>query len=119
MIPAQRTSRLLIVGRDPLLRKLRAEVLKQRGYDVFPATDYSDALTRCKPGAYDAVLVSGEENEQEALDFCVEVRGINPEQIVIVIARPHVYIPNDSCPDDIVENSHPTELIASLQAALA
>jgi len=119
MIPTQRTPRLLVVGRDPLLRKLRADVLKQRGYDVFPATDYADALTRCKPGAYDAVLISGEENEQEALDFCEQVRGFNPEQVVIVIARPHVYIPGDSCPDDILETPHPKELIASVQAALA
>jgi CheY-like chemotaxis protein len=70
--------RLLVVGRDPLLRKLRAEVLKTRGYSVFPATDYADALSRGKPGAYDAVLVSGEKNEQEALDFCEEVRSLNP-----------------------------------------
>ena len=119
MVPAAKAPRLLIVGRDPLLRKLRAEVLKTRGYSVFPATDYADALSRCKPGAYDAVLVNGEENEQEALDFCEEVRGLNPDQIVIVVARPHVYIPGDSCPDDVVENGHPNELLASLEAALA
>src|SRR3954469_15070453 len=110
--------RLLIVGRDPLLRKLRAEVLKTRGYSVFPATDHADALSRCKPGAYDAVLVSGEEDEPEALDFCEEVRRFNPNQICIVIARPNVYIPGDACPDDVVENGHPSELIASVQAAL-
>lgn len=119
MVSATNGLRLLIVGRDPLLRKLRAEILKLRGYAVFPATDYADALSRCKPGAYDAVLVSGEESEQEALDFCEEVRGLNPNQIVIVIARPHVYIPGDSCPDDVIENGHPSELLASLEAALA
>lgn len=111
--------RLLLVGRDPLLRKIRADVLKRCGYAVFPATDYEDALSRCKPNSYDAVLVSGEDNEQEALDFCEEVRTLNPNQIVIVIARPHVYIPGDSCPDDVVENMHPTELIESVKAALA
>jgi DNA-binding response OmpR family regulator len=119
MGPNPQSKRLLVVGRDPLLRKLRAEVLKSRGYSVFPATDHADALTRCKPGAYDAVLVSGEENEKEALDFCEEVRQLNPDQIVIVIARPHVYIPNDACPDEIVQDSHPVELIASVQAALS
>src|SRR3954468_17275359 len=62
---AQNPHRLLLVGRDALLRKLRAEVLKRCGYWVFPATDHADAITRCKPGAYDAVLVSGEEDEQE------------------------------------------------------
>jgi CheY-like chemotaxis protein len=116
---APRNQRLLVVGRDALLRKLRAEILKTQGYSVFPATDYADALTRCKPGAYDAVLVSGEPDEQEALDFCAEVRGVNPNQIVIVITRPHVYIPGDSCPDEVVENGRPTALIASVEAALA
>jgi len=113
------SGRLLVVGRDPLLRRLRAEVLKNCGYAVFPATDYDDALTRCKPGAYDAVLVSGEESEREALDFCEEVRRINPDQIVLVIVRPHVFVPGDACPDEVVENGRPTELIASVEAALA
>lgn len=116
---AQVPHRLLLVGRDALLRKLRAEVLKRCGYSVFPATDHEDAITRCKPGAYDAVLVSGEEDEHEALEFCEEVRRTNPEQVVIVIARPNVYIPGDSCPDDVVENGRPTELIESVKAALA
>jgi DNA-binding response OmpR family regulator len=118
MVP-QSGQRLLLVGRDPLMRKIRADVLKRCGYSVFPATDYEDALSRCKPEAYHAVLVSAEDDEQEALDFCEEVRKLNPHQVVIVIARPNVYIPGDSCPDDIVENIQPTELIESLRAALA
>jgi hypothetical protein len=71
------------------------------------------------PGAYDAVLVSGEEGEQEALDFCADVRSLNPHQIIIVIARPHVYIPGDSCPDDGVMNGHTSDLLAGLEDALA
>jgi DNA-binding response OmpR family regulator len=111
--------RLLLVGRDPNLRKLRAEVLKRCGYSVFPATDYEDALTRCKPDAYHAVLISAEDDDKEALEFCESVRELNPKQVVIVIARPNVYIPSDSCPDHVVENLRPTELIESLKAALA
>jgi DNA-binding response OmpR family regulator len=97
---------------------LRAEVLRSRGYSVFPATDHQDAKTRCKTGAYEAVLVSGEEGEREALDFCEEVKKLNPEQVVIVIARPHVYIPGGSCPDDIV-NDGPSHLLRSVEQALA
>ena len=119
MLSSRNPKRLLLVGRDPLLRRLRADVLKTCGYSVYPATDYRDALTRCKPGAYDAVLVSGEEDREEALDFCQEVRRFNPDQIVLVIVRPHVYVPGDACPDDVVENGRPVELIASLEAALA
>jgi hypothetical protein len=119
LVPATGTRRLLLVGRDSLLRKLRAEVLKSRGYTVFPATDPDDALTRCKPGAYDAVLVSGEEDEQEALDFCEQVRHLNPNQVVIIIVRPNVYIPGDSCPDEVAENGSPSELLRTVQSALA
>jgi DNA-binding response OmpR family regulator len=118
MVTHPKEVRLLLVCRDPLLRKLRAEVLRSRGYTVFPATDYEDAKTRCKPGAYEAVLVSGEEGEQEALDFCETVKKLNPEQIVIVIARPHVYIPGDSCPDDVV-NDGPSQMLKSVEQALA
>ena len=118
-MPALGSRRLLLVGRDSLLRKLRAEVLKTRGYAVFPATDYDDALTRCKPGAYDAVLISGEEGQQEALDFCEEVRKFNPDQIVIVIVRPNVYIPGDSCPDEVAQDGSPNELLRTVQSALA
>ena len=113
------SKRLLVVGHDPLLRRLRAEVLKKCGYTVFPASDYDDALSRCKPGAYDAVLVSGEEDKDEALAFCEQVRTFNPDQVVLLIIRPNVYVPGDSCPDEIVENGRPSELISSVREALA
>lgn len=119
MTPHKSGQRILVVGRDPLLRRLRAEVLKTRGYAVYPASNYDDALTRCKPGSYDAVLVSGEEDKDAALEFCEKVRQFNPQQVVLVIVRPHVYLPADACPDDVVENGRPVELIKTLESALA
>jgi len=47
--------RVLLVDPDPLLRRLRAEVLRQAGYRVFPSTDLEAALTRVKPGAFDLI----------------------------------------------------------------
>ena len=110
--------RILLVDDDVFHRKLRSEILTRSGYDVYPATDYEDALFRCKPGTYDLVLVSGQRDEKAALEFCQKVRSLNPEQIVIVLAKPFAYIPDEACPDDVVTDG-PRELLATVKQALS
>jgi CheY-like chemotaxis protein len=113
----ENASRLLLVDPNPVSRKLRARVLNERGYAVFPARSFDDAISRVKPDAYLAVLVSGDD-EQEALDFCERLRSVHPKQLVIVLAQPESYIPEDACPDQVLEGATPMQVAKAVDQAL-
>jgi CheY-like chemotaxis protein len=116
-MPHPEDKRILLVDADSTLRMIRHEILLREGYGVYPAFSPADALSRCKPGAYELVLFSSN-NEAEALEFCSEVRKLNPDQLVIVLSRPNAYIPPGSCPDEVVSDG-PRELLARVDAALS
>ena|ERR687889_721464 len=110
------TRRVLLVDPDPVSRKLRARLLNDSGYAVFPARDAEDAISRIKPGAYQAVLIAGD--EEQALEFCEQVRRVHPEQVVIVIAKPDAYIPQEPCPDTVLRGGEPAQVLQTVNAAL-
>jgi CheY-like chemotaxis protein len=109
--------RILLVDDDPLLRRIRAEILAHHGYSVCQAENLDDAIARCEPGAYDLVLLNGQEDESAAIETCEELKRLNPDQVVIVLALPTAYVPADSCPDDVVSEG-PRELLVRVEAAL-
>jgi hypothetical protein len=109
-------SRVLLVDPDPVSRKLRSRLLNESGYAVFPARDSEDAISRVKPGAYDAVLIA--EDERRALAFCEQVRRADPEQVVIVIAEPWAYIPQQPCPNEVLRGGSPKDILRTVNAVL-
>lgn len=112
------TKRVLLVDPHPVSRKLRARLLNASGYVVFPARDVEEAMSRIKPGAYQAVLIAGD--EEQALRFCEQVRLVHPDQVVIVIAEPHAYIPpaKERCPDEVLRGGKPAQVLETVNAAL-
>jgi CheY-like chemotaxis protein len=109
-------SRVLLVDPDPVSRKLRSRLLNENGYAVFPARNSEDAISRVKPGAYDAVLIAGD--EPKALEFCEAVRRSHPEQVVIIIADPWAYIPQQSCPDEVLRGGGPEGILRTVNSVL-
>ena len=85
---------------------------------MFPARDVEEAMSRIKPGAYQAVLIAGD--EEQALRFCEQVRLVHPDQVVIVIAEPHAYIPpaKERCPDEVLRGGKPAQVLETVNAAL-
>lgn len=66
-------------------RKQKISALKQRGYAVFPALKLSEARSRCRPEAYDLIIISGSGQSEEAVALCEELRARTPRQEVLLM----------------------------------
>ncbi len=76
-------SKVLIVDRS-IDRKQRIAALKERGFLVFPALQLAEARSRCKPGAYDLIVVNAQDEPELAASFCEELSGRTPAQAVLL-----------------------------------
>ena len=79
-------AKVLLIDRDPEeRRKERISVLKQYGYKVFPALDLQQARSRCKPGAFDIIVVNSGGQPDMALELCEWIRSNDPKQAVLLM----------------------------------
>jgi CheY-like chemotaxis protein len=78
------TRKILIVDQS-IDRKKRIGALKDRGFAVFPALRLQEARSRCRPGAYDLIIVSAQDEPETAVTFCEELRQRTPAQPVLLI----------------------------------
>jgi DNA-binding response OmpR family regulator len=78
--------KVLLIDRDTKeRRKERIAVLKTHGYKVFPALDLQQARSRCKPGAFDVIVVNSGGQPDMALEFCEWIRSNDPKQAVLLM----------------------------------
>ena len=77
-------SKVLIVDRS-IDRKQRIAALKERGFSVFPALQLAEARSRCKPGAYDLIILNAQDEPEMAASFCEELSGRTPAQAVLLV----------------------------------
>jgi len=77
------TRKVLIVDKS-INRKKRIAALKGRGLSVFPALQLAEARSRCRPGAYDLIIVNAQDEPEAAAAFCEELRGRVPAQPVLL-----------------------------------
>ncbi len=76
-------SKVLIVDKS-IDRKKRIATLKQSGFSVFPALKLDEARSRCRPGAYDLIIVNAQDELETATAFCDELRSRTPAQAVLL-----------------------------------
>lgn len=76
-------SKVLIVDKS-IDRKKRIAALKERGFSVFPALKLEEARSRCRPGAYDLIIVNAQDEAEAAAAFCDELRARTPSQAVLL-----------------------------------
>jgi DNA-binding response OmpR family regulator len=78
--------KVLLIDRDTEeRRKERIAVLKKLGYKVFPALDIQQARSRCKPGAFDLIVVNSGGQPDMALELCEWIRSNDPKQAVLLM----------------------------------
>jgi hypothetical protein len=65
-------------------RKTRIAAIKARGFAVFPALRLEEARSRCRPGAYDLVVVHGSQDPDASVAFCEQLRERKPAQSVLL-----------------------------------
>jgi CheY-like chemotaxis protein len=93
---------VLLLEPDPVLRQLRGEILKARGYVVYRAGSVNEAFALSGPNRIDLTVVGSSMDPSIGSDFCDELKRHNPKQRVLAIAsRPSAYAGSTVCPDDV------------------
>jgi len=77
--------KILMVDNDPKSRKDRINILRAHGFSAYPALNRQQASTRCRPGAYDLIVVNSHEEREQALEFCETIRKQNPQQLLLLM----------------------------------
>ncbi|HEV2987616.1 MAG TPA: response regulator [Candidatus Angelobacter sp.] len=75
-----RKIKILMVDNDPRNRKDRINILRSHGFSAYPALNMQQALSRCKPGSYDLIVVNARDEKEQALQFCNEIKKQTPQQ---------------------------------------
>jgi DNA-binding response OmpR family regulator len=96
--------KVLLIDRDPERRNERISVLKKQGYKIFPALDIQQSRSRCKPGAFDLIVVNSGGQPDMALELCEWIRSNDPKQAVLLMVGEIVQLPGrDYMVSDIPE----------------
>ena len=85
--------KVLLIDRDTERRNERISVLKKHGYKVFPALDIQQARSRCKPGAFDLIVVNSGGQPNMALELCEWIKSNDPKQAVLLMVGAIVQLP--------------------------
>lgn len=86
------TRKVLIIDKS-IDRKKKITAVKERGFLVFPALRLAEARSRCRPGAYDLIVVNTPDEMEAATEFCDSLGERTPPQAVLLIASGDSNIP--------------------------
>ena len=89
----QRKALVVDEDRDRYRRKDRNTALKNAGYKVYPVLRMPDARGRCKPGAFDLIVVNVVENAAPALELCDHLKNCDPAQKLFLVAGEKAGLP--------------------------
>ena len=98
---AQRKAMMIDEDKDRYRRKDRTTFLKEAGFKVYPVLRMPDARGRCKPGAFELIVVNASENANQALELCDDIKKCNQNQRLFLVAGESAGLPNR---DYIVSN---------------
>jgi len=104
--------KVLLVDRDPERRKERISVLKEHGYKVFPALDLQQARSRCKPGAFDLIVVNSGGQPDMAIELCEWIKSNDSKQAVLLIAATGNQLPHR----DYIVSDVPKQLLDRIES---
>lgn len=115
---SEHANRVLLLGRIHELALYRAEVLRDRGFEVRVSTDKEQALQLIQGGDFDAVVLSYTLSTETVEELANEVREHCPECPVVVISKtpgPDRRIAPDAL---ALANEGPKALVAALRRVL-
>lgn len=102
--------RILLIDKA-LDRKERINTLKNRGYTVFPTLRMEEARSRCLRGGYDLIVVNAGDEQEQAMQYCDEIRRQCPNQLVLMCS-------NDGAERDYAIGSDVTSLVQAVEETL-
>ena len=82
----QRKALMVDEDKDRYRRKERTDSLKQAGFKVYPVLRMQDVCARCKPGAFDLIVINGTQNPGPALELSGQIKANDPKQELFVVS---------------------------------
>lgn len=81
--------RVLLVDTSPMMRDLRAEVMRRLGMEVDCAADIGEARAWWRADLYHLVLINTENERGHRDSFCEDIRGATPpQQLAFLVGKP-------------------------------
>lgn len=90
----QRKALLIDADKDRNRRKERKVLLQNHGFRVYPALNLSFVRTRCKPGAFDVIVVNAGENPQAAVELCDDIKSCDQNQKLFLVSNNREAVPS-------------------------
>jgi DNA-binding response OmpR family regulator len=100
-----------------MIRELRDEILRLKGYDVISTASIDDVPGIFRLQTYSLVLidVEGESRVSQAEKLCSDIREISPDQAIAFVCNHRVSIHSD-CPDEVIRSEfNPEALVKGVQ----
>ena len=82
----QRKALMVDEDKDRYRRKERTDSLKQAGFKVYPVLRMQDVPARCKPGAFDVIVINGLQNPGPALELGEQIKTSDPRQKLFLVS---------------------------------
>jgi DNA-binding NtrC family response regulator len=101
MTPRLKISILLVDG-DETLQGLRTLMLRLRGYHVEHVGSLDAGREAAAQKQFHLVLVDVQQFHSKSLDFCEELKAAHPGLKVAFLANHTLYLPPESCPDEVI-----------------
>jgi DNA-binding response OmpR family regulator len=109
--------RILLVDSQPYQH--RELVLKAGNFLVTSVPSLAAARATFIPHHFSLVLIVTDALDGDPLQFCEHLKQLDSSQTVALLSGPHVYLPNDSCPDDVIEKTDgPRHLLKRVNALI-
>lgn len=104
--------------KDRYRRKERNDMLKQAGFKVYPVLRMQDVSARCKPGAFDLIVVNGTINPEAAAQISEQIKANDPKQRVMLVSnqnhhRDYVVADWDELNRRLSSQNLPNDLVAA------
>ena len=83
----QRKALVVDEDKDRYRRKEKNTLLKNLGFKVYPVLRMPDARGRCRPGAFELIVVNAGENASPALELCDHIKNCDSNQKLFLVAN--------------------------------
>jgi DNA-binding NtrC family response regulator len=93
---------ILLVDGDETLQGLRTLMLRLRGYRVERVATLDDARRSTAAQPFGLVLIDVQRFPGLGLEFCEEMKAAHPGIKVAFLANHTLYLPPQSCPDEVI-----------------
>lgn len=111
--------RVLLVDASSQKRELRAETMRKLGIEVDSAADIGEARCWWKADLYDLVLINVENARGNRDQFCDDIRGAAPPQLLAFLVGKPEYLSHSPSSDPSVQQDDEVVPVADVKAALS